>query len=152
MLTKALVQKKHRDALETIIGSKEAYRLTVTQKGVLVQYAESYFLLATYASLKRIKGLDIISEDRASSLHVAGISTLRCIEGGVLEYRIHGLDIPIDIPKCIFVFLFLFFFLFFLSSQNKLFNTRVVGFGGNGGVSGVTGRARWQTPTHKSLR
>jgi hypothetical protein len=37
----------------------------------------------------------------------------------LLEYRIHGLDIP----KYIFVFLFLFFFLFFLSSQNKLFNT-----------------------------
>jgi len=66
----------------------------------------------------------------------------------VLEYRIHGLDIP----KYIFVFLFLFFFLFFLSSQNKLFNTRAVVSGGDGGVSGVTGRARWQTPTHKSLR
>ena len=49
VLTKALVPKKHRDALEAIIGSKEAYRLTVTQKGVLVQYADSYFLLATYA-------------------------------------------------------------------------------------------------------
>jgi hypothetical protein len=35
--------------LEAIIGSKETYRLTVTQKGVLVQYADSYFLLATYA-------------------------------------------------------------------------------------------------------
>ena len=49
VLTKSLVTKKHRDALEAIIGSKEAYRLTVTQKGVLVQYADSYFLLATYA-------------------------------------------------------------------------------------------------------
>jgi hypothetical protein len=49
VLTKALVPKKNKDALETIIGSKEAYRLTVTQKGVLVQYADSYFLLATYA-------------------------------------------------------------------------------------------------------
>ncbi len=49
VLTKALVPKKHRDALEAIIDSKEAYRLTVTQKGVLVQYADSYFLLATYA-------------------------------------------------------------------------------------------------------
>ncbi len=67
----------------------------------------------------------------------------------MLECRIHGLDIP----KYIFVFLFLFFFLFVLSSQNKLFNTcEAVVFGGNGGVSGVTGRARWQTPTHKSLR
>jgi hypothetical protein len=34
VLTKTLVPKKHRDALEAIIGSKEAYRLTVTQKGV----------------------------------------------------------------------------------------------------------------------
>ncbi len=49
VLTKALVPKKHKDALEDIIGSKEAYRLTVTEKGVLVQYADSYFLLATYA-------------------------------------------------------------------------------------------------------
>jgi hypothetical protein len=49
VLTKALVPKKHRDVLEAIIGSKEGYRLTVTQKGVLVQYADSYFLLATYA-------------------------------------------------------------------------------------------------------
>ena len=49
VLTKSLVTKKHRDALEAMIGSKEAYRLTVTQKGVLVQYADSYFLLATYA-------------------------------------------------------------------------------------------------------
>ena len=48
VLTKALVPKKHKDALEAIIDSKEAYRLTVTQKGVLVQYA-IYFLLATYA-------------------------------------------------------------------------------------------------------
>ena len=49
VLTKALVPKKHKEAIEAIIGSKEAYRLTVTQKGVLVQYADSYFLLATYA-------------------------------------------------------------------------------------------------------
>jgi hypothetical protein len=49
VLTKALVPKKHKDALEAILGSKEAYRLVVTQKGVLVQYADSYFLLATYA-------------------------------------------------------------------------------------------------------
>jgi hypothetical protein len=49
VLTKALVPKKHKDALEAIIGSKEAYRLTVTQKGILVQYADIYFLLATYA-------------------------------------------------------------------------------------------------------
>jgi hypothetical protein len=34
VLTKALVPKKHKDALEAIIGSKEAYRLVVTQKGV----------------------------------------------------------------------------------------------------------------------
>jgi hypothetical protein len=36
VLTKALVPKKHEDALEAIIGSKEANRLVVTQKGVLV--------------------------------------------------------------------------------------------------------------------
>ena len=49
VLTKALVPKKHKEAIDAIIGSKEAYRLTVTQKGVLVQYADSYFLLAPYA-------------------------------------------------------------------------------------------------------
>ena len=49
MLTKALVPKKHKEAIEAIIDSKEAYRITVTQKGVLVQYADSYFLLAPYA-------------------------------------------------------------------------------------------------------
>ena len=49
VLTKALVPKKHTDALEAIIGSKGAYRLVVTQKGVFVQYVDSYFLLATYA-------------------------------------------------------------------------------------------------------
>jgi len=49
VMTKALVPKKHKEAIEAIIGSKEAYRITVTQKGVLVQYADSYFLLATYA-------------------------------------------------------------------------------------------------------
>ncbi len=49
VLTKALVTKKHKDVLEAIIDSKEAYRRVVTQKGVLVQYADGYFLLATYA-------------------------------------------------------------------------------------------------------
>ncbi len=49
VMTKALVPKKHKEAIEAIIGSKEAYRITVTQKGVLVQYADSYFMLATYA-------------------------------------------------------------------------------------------------------
>jgi hypothetical protein len=49
MFTKALVPKKHKDALEAIIGSKDAYRLVVTQKGVLVQYTDSCLLLATYA-------------------------------------------------------------------------------------------------------
>jgi len=33
-----LVPKKHKDALEAIFGSKEAYTLVVTQKEVLVQY------------------------------------------------------------------------------------------------------------------
>ena len=42
LVTKALVPKKDKDSLETIIGSKESYRLTVTQKGVLVKYADSY--------------------------------------------------------------------------------------------------------------
>ena len=46
VLTKALVPKKHKDAVELILGSKEAYRLVVTEKGTLVQYADSYFLLA----------------------------------------------------------------------------------------------------------
>ena len=36
VLTKVLVPKKHKDALEAIIGSKKAYRLVITQKGVLV--------------------------------------------------------------------------------------------------------------------
>ncbi len=49
VLTKALMPKKHKDTLKSIIDSKEACRLTVTQKGVLVQYADSYFLLTTYA-------------------------------------------------------------------------------------------------------
>jgi hypothetical protein len=49
VMTKALVPKKHKEAIDAIIGSKEAYRITVTQKGVLVQYADSYFMLATYA-------------------------------------------------------------------------------------------------------
>jgi hypothetical protein len=52
MFTKVLVPKKHKDALEAIIGSKDTYRLVVTQKGVLVQYDDSYLLLATHASLK----------------------------------------------------------------------------------------------------
>ena len=46
VLTKALVPKKHKDALESIIGSKEAYRLIVSEKGTLIQYADSYFMLA----------------------------------------------------------------------------------------------------------
>jgi hypothetical protein len=49
VMTKALVPKKHKETIEVIIGSKEAYRITVTEKGVLVQYADSYFLLAPYA-------------------------------------------------------------------------------------------------------
>ena len=49
VLTKALVPKKHKESIEAIIVSKETYRLTVTQKGVLVQYADSYFLLVPYA-------------------------------------------------------------------------------------------------------
>ena len=49
VMTKALVPKKHKEAIDAIIGSKEAYRITVTQKGVLVQYADSYFMLVTYA-------------------------------------------------------------------------------------------------------
>jgi hypothetical protein len=32
VLTKALVPKKHKDVWEAIIGIKEAYRLTVTQR------------------------------------------------------------------------------------------------------------------------
>ena len=36
---------KHKDVIESIIGSKEAYRLVVTEKGALIQYADSYFLL-----------------------------------------------------------------------------------------------------------
>ena len=45
VLTKVLVPKKHKDVIEPIIGSKEAYRLVVTEKGTLIQYADSYFLL-----------------------------------------------------------------------------------------------------------
>jgi hypothetical protein len=48
VLTKSLVPKKHKDTLEDIIGSKETYGLTVSQKGVLVQYTDNYFLLGTY--------------------------------------------------------------------------------------------------------
>ena len=46
VLTKALVLKKHKDAIESIIGSKEAYRLIVSEKGTLIQYADSYFMIA----------------------------------------------------------------------------------------------------------
>ena len=46
VLTKALVPKKHKDDIESIIGSKEAYRLIVSEKGTLIQYADSYFMLA----------------------------------------------------------------------------------------------------------
>ena len=45
VLTKALVPKKYKDVVESIIGSKEAYKLVVTEKGTLIQYADSYFLL-----------------------------------------------------------------------------------------------------------
>ena len=33
VLTKALVPKKHKDDIESIIGSKETYRLIVSGKG-----------------------------------------------------------------------------------------------------------------------
>ena len=46
VLTKALVPKKHKDTIESIIGSKEAYRLVVSEKGTLIQYADSYFMQA----------------------------------------------------------------------------------------------------------
>ena len=46
VLTKALVPKKHKDDIESIIGSKETYSLVVTEKGTLIQYAHSYFLPA----------------------------------------------------------------------------------------------------------
>ena len=46
VLTKALVPKKHKDAIESIIDSKEAYRLIVSEKGTVIQYADSYFMLA----------------------------------------------------------------------------------------------------------
>ena len=46
VLTKALVPKKHKDDIESIIGSKETYRLIVLEKGTLTQYADSYFMLA----------------------------------------------------------------------------------------------------------
>jgi hypothetical protein len=45
VLTKALVPKKHKDAIESIIGSKEAYRLVASEKGTLIQYANSYFTM-----------------------------------------------------------------------------------------------------------
>ena len=48
VLTKALVLKKHKDAIESIIGSKETYRLVVSEKGTLIQYADSYFMLAYF--------------------------------------------------------------------------------------------------------
>jgi hypothetical protein len=47
-INRADVLTKCKDTVEAIIGSKEAYRLTVTQKGVLVQYANRYFLLDTH--------------------------------------------------------------------------------------------------------
>jgi hypothetical protein len=64
VLTEELVPKKHNDALEVIIDSKEPYRFAVKQKGVWVQYPDSYFLLATNVYLKTFNGLDIILEDR----------------------------------------------------------------------------------------
>ena len=52
VLTKSLVSKKYKDTLEDIIGSKPAYTLVVTEKGFLVQYVDSYFLLVTYAEVR----------------------------------------------------------------------------------------------------
>ena len=45
VLTKTLVPKKHKDAIESIIGSKEAYRFLVTKRGALIQYDDNYFFL-----------------------------------------------------------------------------------------------------------
>ena len=44
-MTKALVTKKHKDATNAIIGSKEAYRIVVTQAVAWMEYADTYFLL-----------------------------------------------------------------------------------------------------------
>jgi hypothetical protein len=38
VLTKALLPKKHKGTIESIVGSKEAFRLVVTEKGALIQY------------------------------------------------------------------------------------------------------------------
>ena len=46
VLTKTLVPKKHKDVIESIIPSKETYRLIVSEKGTVIQYADSYFMLA----------------------------------------------------------------------------------------------------------
>jgi hypothetical protein len=42
-ITKAIAPKKNKDDLEALIGSKQANRLVVTQKGVFVQYTDRYF-------------------------------------------------------------------------------------------------------------
>ena len=45
VLTKARVPKKHKDDIESIIGSEEAHRLIVSEKGTLIQYADSHFIV-----------------------------------------------------------------------------------------------------------
>ena len=45
VLTKTLVPKKNKDVIELIIGSKVVYKLVVTAKGTLTQYADNYFFL-----------------------------------------------------------------------------------------------------------
>ena len=47
-MTKALVTKKHKDATNAIIGSKEAYRIVVTQASACVEHADTYFPLCPW--------------------------------------------------------------------------------------------------------
>jgi hypothetical protein len=48
VLTKALVPKKNKDVIESIIGSREASRIVISEKGTLIQYVDSYFMLAYF--------------------------------------------------------------------------------------------------------
>ena len=46
VFTKSLVPKKNKDTIESIMGSKDPYRLIVSEKGTLIQYSDSYSMLA----------------------------------------------------------------------------------------------------------
>ena len=46
VISKVIVPKKNKDDIESFIGSKDAYLLIVSASGTLIQYDDSYFILA----------------------------------------------------------------------------------------------------------